>query len=292
MKNLLVRFTAAAILFAGVLSFAAPATAAEAPDVYMQNLLKEISNGNGAAIWNALPKDYQGDIEDLVEDFAKNMDADIWDGAFKVVGKLAKVMKDKKEYIFASDFTKAVPPPQLDEAKKNWDSIVDALHTVATSDISTIEGLKDLDAGEFIEKTGNKIVGGLMKASENTPQAAEGLKKLKAAKVTLVSKEGDDAVLKFETDGEEPKEEKYTLVDGKWLPAKMVDDWDDSIEKAKASVAGLKIPAEQKVQIMQFVGIANTLLDSLQAAKSQEEFDAALKSIQGLIPGAAGPPRE
>lgn len=292
MKNLFVRFTAAAILFAGVLSFAAPATAAEAPDVYMQNLLKEISNGNGAAIWNALPKDYQGDIEDLVEDFAKNMDADIWDGAFKVVGKLAKVMKDKKEYIFASDFTKAVPPPQLDEAKKNWDSIVDALHTVATSDVSTIEGLKDLDAGEFIEKTGNKIVGGLMKASENTPQAAEGLKKLKAAKVTLVSKEGDDAVLKFETDGEEPKEEKYTLVDGKWLPAKMVDDWDDSIEKAKASVAGLKIPAEQKVQIMQFVGIANTLLDSLQAAKSQEEFDAALKSIQGLIPGAAGPPRE
>lgn len=292
MKNLFVRFTAAAILFAGVLSSAAPATAAEAPDVYMQNLLKEISNGNGAAIWNALPKDYQGDIEDLVEDFAKNMDADIWDGAFKVVGKLAKVMKDKKEYIFASDFTKAVPPPQLDEAKKNWDSIVDALHTVATSDVSTIEGLKDLDAGEFIEKTGNKIVGGLMKASENTPQAAEGLKKLKAAKVTLVSKEGDDAVLKFETDGEEPKEEKYTLVDGKWLPAKMVDDWDDSIEKAKSSLAGLKIPAEQKVQIMQFVGIANTLLDSLQAAKSQEEFDAALKSIQGLIPGAAGPPKE
>lgn len=289
MKNLLVRFTAAAILFAGVLGFAAPAVAADAPDVYMQNLLKEISKGNGAAIWNALPEDYQEDVEDLVEEFAKNMDADLWDGAFKVVGKLAKVMKDKKEYIFASEFTKAAPPAQLEEAKKNWDSIVDALATVATSDISTLQGLKELDAEEFFEKTGNKVVGGLMKASENTPQAAEGLKKLKAAKVTLVSKEGDDAVLKFETEGEEPKEEKYTLVDGKWLPTKMVDEWDDSIEKAKASLAGLKIPAEQKVQIMQFVGIANTLLDSLQAAKSQEEFDAALKSIQGLIPGAGAP---
>jgi len=291
MKNLFVRFTAAAILFAGVLGFAAPAVAAEAPDVYMQNLLKEISKGNGAAIWNALPEDYQGDVEDLVEEFAKNMDADLWDGAFKVVGKLAKVMKDKKEYIFASEFTKAAPPPQLEEAKKNWDSIVEALSTVATSDISTIAGLKELDAEEFFEKTGNKVVGGLLKASENTPQAAEGLKKLKSAKVTLVSKEGDDAVLKFETEGEEAKEEKYTLVDGKWLPAKMVDDWDDSIEKAKASLAALKIPAEQKVQIMQFVGIANTLLDSLQAAKNQEEFDAALKSIQGLIPGAGGPPK-
>lgn len=292
MKNLFVRFTAAAILFAGVLGFAAPATAAEAPDVYIQNLLKEISQGNGAAIWKALPEDYQGDVEDLVEEFAKNMDADVWDGAFKVVGKLAKVMKDKKEFIFASELSKAAPPPQIDEAKKNWDSVVDAINSIATSDISTLEGLKDLDAEEFFEKTGNKVVGGLLKASENTPQAAEGLKKLKAAKVTLVSKEGDDAVLKFETEGEEPKEEKYTLVDGKWLPAKMVDDWDDSIEKAKAGLAKVKLPAETKAQVMQFIGIGNSLLDSLLAAKTQEEFDAALKSIQGLIPGAGGPPKK
>lgn len=291
MKMLFARMTAAAILFAGLLGAVAPATAAEAPDVYMQKLLQEVAAGNGGALWNALPEDYQGDVEDLVEEFGKKMDAEIWDGAFKTVGKLAKVLKTKKDFVFGSELMKGAPDEPKAEAKKNWDSIVDALSTVASSDISTLEGVKDLDLEEFFEKAGNKVVGSLLKASESTPQAAEGINKLKKAKVTLVSKDGDDAVLKFETEGEEPKEEKYTLVDGKWLPTKLVDDWDDGIEKATAQLGQLKIPAEQKAQILQFMGIADGLLDRLLAAKDQETFDAELNAIKAFVPGLGGPPK-
>jgi len=283
MKTLLVPFTALAMLFTGL----ATASAADAPEVYVQKLVKEAAAGNGAALWNALPKDYQGDIEDLVEEFGKNMDAELWNKGFKLVGKLAKVMKEKKEFVLGAEVAKLVQGPQREELTKNWDAIADALATAASSEVSTLEGVKDLDIGQFIEKSGGKFVGGLMKASENNPQVAEGIKKMKSVKVSLVSKEGDDAVLKFEADGEEPKEEKYTLVDGKWLPANLVEGWDEGMEKAKMQLAGLKIPAEQKVQFITVMSAVDGVLDQLLTAKDQETFNAQLGGLMSLFGGGA-----
>jgi len=283
MKTLFVPFIALAMLFTGV----ATASAADAPDVYVQKLVKEAAAGNGAALWNALPEDYQGDIEDPVEGFGNNMDAELWNKGFKLVGKLAKVMKEKKEFVLGAEVAKLVPGPQKDELTKNWDAIADALATAASSDISTLDGVKDLDIGEFFEKSGGKFVGGLIKASENNPQVSEGIKKLKSVKVSLVSKEDDEAVLKFEAEGEEPKEEKYTLVSGKWLPTEMVDGWDDAMEKAKAQLGALKIPAEQKVQVITVMSAVDGVLDQLLTAKDQETFNAQLGGLMSLFGGGA-----
>ncbi|MCE9605899.1 MAG: hypothetical protein K8U03_13465 [Planctomycetia bacterium] len=292
MKMLLVRLTAIAVLFAGMLGSVAPATAAEAPDVYFQKLLHDVGAGNGAALWKALPEDYQGDVEDLVEEFAKKMDAEIWDGGFKTIAKLAKVLKEKKEFVFGSELLKGAPAKQKEEVQKNWDAIVEALQTTATSDISTLAGVKELDLEEFFEEAGNKVVGGVLKASENSnPDAAAGIEKFRKAKVTLVSTEGDDAVLKLETEGEKPKDQKFTRVDGKWLPAELVEGWDDGIEKAKAQLAALKIAPEQKAQVMQIMTVVDGLLDRLLAAKDQAAFDKEIQGMMAFLPMfGAGPP--
>jgi len=287
MKKWFAQMTAMAIVFAGLVGGVAPAQAADAPDVYVQKLVNEAAAGNGKALWNALPEDYQGDVEDLLEEFTKNMDAELWDGGFKLVGKLAKVLKDKKEFVVGSQFTQGIPGPQKDAVTKEWDSIVEALSMISKSDISTHEGLKELDIEEFFDKTGSKLADGLLKASENAPQVAEGLKKLKSVKVTLVSKDGDEAVLKFQADGEEPKEETYTLDGGKWLPKKMVDDWDGDIAKAKAQLAAVKLPAEKKTQVIAVMGGVDKVFDQLLAAKDQQAFDGALLGLIGMF---AGPP--
>lgn len=266
---------------------------AEAPDVYMQKLLKDLGNGNGSALWNALPESYQDDVHDVIGAFGEKMDADLWNSVFKTSGKLVKVLKDKKEFIFASALTASMPAEQKEEMKKNWDAAVTSLDTLISSDIKTLDGVKDLDVGEFLKGTGDKLISDLVAAgSKANPDAAEGMDKFKKAKVTLVKHEGDKATLKLETEGEEPKEEEFTEVDGKWLPSKMVDEWDAGIEKAMKGLEELKIPPEQKAQVMQLTALADGMLDNLNAAKDQASFDAALQGILAFLPmvGGGGPP--
>lgn len=272
--------------------------AAEAPDAYMQKLLNDVGKGNGSALWNALPESYQDDVHDVLGAFGEKMDAELWNSTFKTAGKLVKVLKDKKEFIFASPLTASMPAEQKDEMKKNWDAVVTGLDTLISSEIKTLDGVKDLDVGEFLKKTGDKLFSDLVDAGvKANPDAAEGMNKFKKAKVTLVKHEGDKATLKLETEGEEPKEEEFTQVEGKWLPAKMVDEWDEGIEKAMKSLEDLKIPPEQKAQVMQLTTLADGMLDGLLAAKDQASFDAALQGILAFLPmvggggpGAAAPP--
>ncbi|MBL9092205.1 MAG: hypothetical protein JNL96_13350 [Planctomycetaceae bacterium] len=265
---------------------------AEAPDVYMQNLLHEVGKGNGAALWNALPPSYQKDVNGIISQFSEKMDAEVWNGSFKTLGKLTKVLKDKKEFILGSPFLAAMPPEQLTELKNNWDGMVTSLDTVATSELKTLDGLKKIEIGQFLTATGNKLAGGLIEASvKANPQAAEGINKFRKAKVTLVSEEGDTAVLKMETEGEEPKEEKFTKVEGKWLPAEMVAEWSEGVTKAQEGLKTLEITPEQKAQVMAVTQMADGVLDKLQAAQTQEAFNTELQSIValfGMFGGAGG----
>ncbi|MBA4016025.1 MAG: hypothetical protein C0483_02430 [Pirellula sp.] len=271
----------------------AKVVAAEAPDVYVQKLMKDAGAGNGSALWNALPESYQDDVHDVIGEFGEKMDADLWNSVFKTAGKLVKVLKDKKEFILGSALTASMPAEQKDEMKKHWDAAVTSLDTLVSSDIKTLDGVKDLDVGEYLKGTGDKLISDLVAAANSNPDAAEGMEKFKKAKVTLVSQEGDEATLKLETEGEEPKEEKFTQVEGKWLPSKMVEEWDDNIEKAMKGLEQLKIPPEQKAQVMQLTALADGMLDNLAAAKDQASFDAALQGILAFLPmfgGGGGPP--
>ena len=132
-----------------------------------------------------------------------------------------------------------------------------------------------------------------MKALESTaPEAAEGMAKVRKSKVVLVKQEGDVAVLKLEVEGEPKAEEKtFRKVDGKWLPAEMVDSWDATMTNAKTELAGLTITPEMKAQFNGAVGMVEPILDKLIAAKDQAAFDG---EVQGLMAIAAmfggGPP--
>jgi hypothetical protein len=295
MKSLIHRaVTATALLAVGLfasLGAVGTATAAEPADVYMQKLLKDVAAGNGSAVWNALPESYQDDIHDVIGDFAVKMDADVWNSVFKTAGKLVKVLKDKKEFILGSQFTAQIPAEQMDGMKKNWDSAVGALDVIVTSEIKTLDGVKDLDVGEFLKSTGDKLMSDLVAAgAEATPEAKENMEKLKNAKVTLVSQDGDKATLKMEMEGEEPKDKEFTLVEGKWLPSDMVNDWDEQIEKAKAGLEALKITPEQKAQVTQITALADGMLDNLLAAKDQAAFDQAVQGILAFLPMFGGGP--
>lgn len=278
-------------------SSAPPANAA--PDVYVQSLVNSMVAGDAAVLWNALPAKYQSDVAGLKNEFAGKMDADLWNKGFTVAGKLASLLKDKKAFLLGSPLAAQIPPPFKPMVESNWDAVSGGLSSLVNSEIKTLEGLKGADIGKYLGSTGTVLFGSVMKAAMAAdPEAAA---KFSKSKIELVKQDGDTAVLKMIVDGEaKPEEKTFKKVDGKWLPAEMVDGWDKTIADAKGELAGINVTPEMKAQFNGAVGMVEPILDKLLAAKDQAAFDGEVQGLMAIAamlgggpPGGAmqGPPR-
>jgi hypothetical protein len=119
------------------------------------------------------------------------------------------------------------------------------------------------------------------------------------AAATLVSTEGDSAVVKMtppegcknpEGTACETKDLKMVKVEGKWIPADMAANWAAGIADAKAKVAMMDPSqiAAQKPQIMAMMAMVDGALTQIANASTQEEFNAAIGGIMGMVAGSAG----
>ncbi|HEX3658010.1 MAG TPA: hypothetical protein VHV55_19640 [Pirellulales bacterium] len=238
-------------------------------------------------LWPLLPAQYQSDIQSLVNQFGDKMDSELWAKTFAVLKKLVKVGKDKRELILKQPMLAAVPGGK-EEMAQNWDRIMELLDTLLGSEISTVEGLKTFDPAAFLTGTGGKIV----KLLADAPPAAgapagPSLAQLKAAKVSTAKTEGDSATVNVAVEGKPPIDVQLKRVDGKWLPAQMVDGWTEKVAAAKASLEQLNVAA-QKPQGMMMLQMADGVLDQLLAAKDEAAFNAALAPILALLGRFAG----
>ena len=253
---------------------------ADRADVYVQTVINSIADGQAKAVWNALPTKYQADVRGLKDAFAAKMDADVYNKLFVVVGKLSQVLKSKKEMLLQSDMLKSLPQPILDGLSKDWDKIVGVVDAIAQAPIKTIDGLKSTDPGTLLDSAGNLIFSQVLKAAESNPLIGEQVK-LRKVKVSLVKLDGDTATLKIETEGEPPPttDDVFKKVDGKWLPEKMVAEWDAAIEKAKTNLADFEITPEMKKVTLGPLNAVESILDAMLAAPSQAAFDQELAKL-------------
>jgi hypothetical protein len=248
--------------------------------------------------WNQLPESYQSEIEGLIEAFAEQTDAELWDAGFRVLGKVAKVAGTQGEYIRKSPMFGAVAASAGDKPffteQKHWDAIVSIVETIAESDLSTHEGLEELEVDKFLDNTVGKIAqSGIDLALASSGQKADAkaeLAKFKNGKFTLVNEEDESATVSFEADGK-TTEIKLTKVEDKWVFAELASDFEAQIKNAKGSLKMAKVSDEQKKQILSVTKAIEEGLDELLTAKSQADFDkicaAQAEKIQGKIGAAA-----
>jgi hypothetical protein len=261
----------------------------------MENYAKE---GNLKAIWNQLPASYQDDVNGLVHDFGDKMDSEIWDKSFKVLQKVAKVLQEKKQFILAQD----IPPGAIEKDKlpDALDALADAISTIANSEISQLSNVADLDTGDFIAGTLTDLTKHLLAtAKEAAPELAGGPSGGDETKTTrkLLSNDGKTAVVEVTMEfpaipnfpNSEPFVFKETLVqvEGKWIPEDVANGWKEKIAEAKQNLGealGPETFEAQKGQVLITLGAADSALDTLLQANTQEEFDNALKGIKEMVP--------
>lgn len=259
------------------------------PDAMVQDVFKSLDEGHAEVLWDALPSSYQTDIKDVVSLFAQNMDEELYNKGFSVVNKLVDVLQMKKTFILGHPMIMGMTEGKIQD--ETYDAIVKTLQTYTKSDISTLQGVKNLDIRSFLQKTGSNAVTDLQQLSKLGDEAPP-IERFQDIKVELIDQSGDVATLKLTAGEEEPEEVEFTKVEGKWVPKEMADKWPEGIADAKAKMNDLpdQITPEAKTQAMMGMDMALSALGQLEAAQSQEEFNTALGSIMGMAMGGMGGP--
>jgi len=264
--------------------------AAGSADEAVTRVASGLADGRPEVLWQALPASYQDDVTELVHGAAAKMDAEMWNRTFGVLDKLGRVMSEKREFILAHPMVAGqLTDPRA--AHSDWDAVVGVFDAVVKSDLADLEKVRQLDVETFLATTGGKLMRQLAEASALTADNAwaQQMENLRNTSAKVVSSSGDRASVWVETPGEQPKEEDYVRVEGKWIPARMVDEWDAEIAEAREKIAGYsgEENAEKKQTTLMQLAMAESVLDTVLAAKNTQEFNASIGSIMGLAMSAA-----
>jgi len=265
----------------------APKPAATADAAIMQ-VVEGIQNHEPQSIWNALPASYQEDVNGLAHELAAKVPAELHSGIATLSTKLEEVLKTKKDLLLENPMMSSAPV----DVAGNYDQVVSILGVLNKSDLMDNAKLKSCDVGALLSSTGAELMkqaasvtlddnmapaqmGGLMEINE----------KLKSFKAELVSEEGDTAVVRMSAEGEEPKEETFVKVEGKWIPQEMSEGWDEMIAEAKKGIAEINITPEQSAQVQMGLAMIGGVLDQVKTANSQEELQQILGGVMGMMGG-------
>ena len=150
------------------------------PDSAIQVITQGLTEGRPAVVWEAMPATYQTDVTGLAHAFATKMDAEIYDKAFGMLGKVTDVLKTKRDFFLNSAMAKNAP---IDNEKltTNWNAVVDLFAAVTASELKTLENLKTIDIGKFLQTDGTKIFSQLRTVVSMLPQEGNPIDIFKAS---------------------------------------------------------------------------------------------------------------
>jgi len=294
MKKLWIPIIFTVVVIAGGCGGSATAGIPSTPDGTVLYVSQQLADGHPEIVWDALPASYQNDITTLTHEFASKMDAEVWDKTFSVTQKAIKVLKAKKS-LFLQTKMMAMAGDKKDEIESNWDTATAVLGTLAESDLSNLETLKGINWEEFLVNTGGELMEISKKASaatEDDPYEKEFLAKIGEMKVEVKESNGDTATVVITTPDEDPEEMKMTRIEGRWVPNDLSKDWEKEMNEARAKLEKLtpEAMAQQKMQFMMVLGMAEGMIDQLDKAETVEQLEQMLGGLFGqLLSGGHAP---
>ena len=278
-----------------------PADNQNSPPKPIQTILDGVSDNRPQVLWEALPASYQADLEDLRSIFCTNMDTELYDRTFRILGKITQVLEKKEDYIFNSPM--ALNTPIIESNIGNhWDEVVGLMDLVVTSEVSSIERLRKIDPNKFLASTGHQFMEDLQYLVQEAQRPGrqdpwEFLNEaIEEARIEFITSTNGQAFLKFKGPNNSTEEVDLTEVEGRWIPSEMAASWDEAVIRGKEGLEQLRGPEFQRIKpiLSMALGTVENAVDSLLRAGSQKEFDQTLQNLSsvGDIIKALQPPSE
>ncbi|MBK8097909.1 MAG: hypothetical protein IPK26_12430 [Planctomycetes bacterium] len=266
----------------------AATTAGSAAEQACKNLIASLRDGQGAALWEFLPKSWQTDVNTTVRTMADKVDARLYEQAFVILQQAAEVLADKKQFVLNTPALKQLSPgAQKAQMEAGYDQLVQALRAIGGSELGKHSALQKFDGARFCKSGGSALLQQLMQATQ--ADGSTGADMLAGMSVKTLAQNGNRVLLQFTVPGQKPSKEEYLQVEGKWVPVELVRKWPTVIKQAKMALAAMPAGGNQEdqAQMRMGLGMADSVLKQFAAAKTQAEFDAVFSGLQGLAGGQA-----
>jgi hypothetical protein len=290
----LARLLAVVTMTAMVVGCGGSKTKPQTPDGALRNIQESVTQNHPVEIFKALPASYRADIDALVVDAAQRMDAEIWAQSSDVLKQAVGLMKSKRALLLASPMMDSTPNKA--DIEKSWDAGISILEALVNSDFAKLDRLRKGNVEGLLAGDGAAImaqVTRLMENSEQTAEAGKQLAKLKAMRVSVVSEDGDSAVVKVEAPDEEPEMVDMVRVEGVWIPREMADGFKEGIAETRKSLETMDFTTEEgkqkRTMVLMQLGAIKPMLTQLEKAKTQAELQSVFGGLMMGLMGGMNP---
>lgn len=253
------------------------------PDVAVLTVVEGLRDNQPQALWHFLPTRYQADINTLVQDFARDMDAEVWSEAVETLRMLASLLHDKKDMLLQSpDLATPLPGTRVDTAAlaDRWDTVVGALEILADSSLGDLTALRKFDGQHFLETSGSELLQRLLTESDRN--------RLAEVKVRVLSMQGDRADVELTDFLGTTTQRTFVRVDGKWIPETLAASWDDGLQSLRNALNQLPAAVQQrKPMVLDMFDQIQAGLQEAQQAQTPQELVQALRPVANVFGGAA-----
>jgi SLA1 homology domain 1, SHD1 len=252
---------------------------------FLDLVFGELRKKNYIVVWDAMPSSYQSDVNRLSKMVGEKIDPAIFKQIKQSVTSLTKMLRSKKKFVLGSRHLEAMGP-QKEMLVMCYDEVInfaDALTGVELMDAANFKkGDMRLLAEKYFTNLNSKMNALAAKFPADNPINQQFLNP-PPIEYTLTQETPTSAIINLQAPGGGPPSPDTSLVnvDGRWLPAPMVDQWEQAIGQATAQLS--QITPEANAQLKMQLGLGTAMFSGqivpLQNAETQEEFDAALEEI-------------
>ena len=314
--------------FAGLLTavagglIASPSTkAAEGgPESLVTIPIKALEEKNPKLLWDLLPASYQSDVNSLVKEFAKNMDAELWDAGVGLVRELGELLGAQKD-LLANMGAGADPNIDAAEVKQGLDTFAKIIDKFTKSDFGSLDKMKSIDLGNVADTFGKDLLNLAEEAAKLSDESDPfQLEAMKQVKVEVVSQDENQATVKISglpeldlgglqgglppgipglpggLDGVpipdfssfESGEQNLTKVEGKWVPADLAEGWETGMKEANQGMSEMgKMADVDKQMALTMIDTFSQALGKMKTAKNEQELTLIAIGTAAALMGAA-----
>ncbi len=268
-------------------------TRPDSPKATVEQAYTAMAKGQPQDLWVLLPPDYQKDVNELAREAAGKLDPDLYNATQNLLSKGLSVLDKQKDFILENEVVSSglqEGPVTIEEVRANYTKLVDLLKTLINDpQLDTHESFAKIDVGKFVETTLAQVMQqGIALADTMELQGqlppSELFEQVKQAKFTEISNDGQKAVVEVAIPDQPPHKIDLVKVDGHWLPTEMHDEWQSTMAGARQELAAIpEIDPELKQKLLSFADTLDGVLDDLNAASSQEEFNNEVGSAMGRV---------
>ncbi len=272
---------------------------------FLDTTLRELKAGQPKVIWHAMPPAMRQEVDALVVQAVRVAGEPLLKQIASITKASGKIMREKKQFIFAHPQVAALPATQLAELEANWPNLVLLTDAITSESVWSAGNFQSGRVGPWVCSLATALANPLIQlaknaAARNTKSSSEGaMHGLLDVQYKIVRQSAEQATVVFMAHNGNPSpEQEWRFVDGTWLPAPVADNWQSALAGAKTHLASLTPQQTAQTRTSVTLGLATLggIVGSLANASTQEEFDSAVEQIASMVPatpmipgGPAGP---